>query len=197
MIAADLARRCRTHLGQRSIVIVGMMGAGKTSLGRRLAKALHLPFHDADVEIEKAAGKTISDIFAENGEEAFRSGEEKVIRRLLENGPQVLATGGGAFMRPETRKNIEEFGLSVWIDGDVEILWERVSRRSHRPLLQQENPKEVLRNLLQTRNPTYALADIKVVTRDEPHEVIVREIAQAVDNFLNAQVDKKTQEASS
>lgn len=184
MTSPDIAGRCRNMLGNRSVVLLGMMGAGKTTLGRRLAKTLDLPFHDTDAEIEKAAGKSISDIFAEHGENEFRAGEERVIRRLLENGPQVLATGGGAFIRPATRTNVAEFGVSVWLDGSLEVLWERVSRRTHRPLLQQPNPKEVLRRLLEERNPIYALADIRVETREAPHEEIVAEIAVALEAFL-------------
>ena len=184
MISPETARRCRKLIGSRSIVLVGMMGAGKTTVGRRLAKTLQLPFHDADVEIVKAAGKSISDIFAEDGEAFFRNGEERVIRRLLEDGPQVLATGGGAFAREETRANVAEFGISVWLDGSLEVLWERVSRRGHRPLLQQENPKQVLEKLLEERNPLYALSDVRVSSREVPHDVIVKDIVEALMEFL-------------
>ena len=183
-VAREQMRKTRARLGARSIVLVGMMGAGKTSVGKRLAKALDLPFQDADAEIELAAGKSIADIFAEDGEEVFRSGEERVIKRLLEDGPKVLATGGGAFERASTRENIAAHGVSVWLDGELEVLWERVSRKTHRPLLKQENPKGVLKALLEKRNPTYAKADCRVESRDVPHEVIVSDIIRAVNRFL-------------
>lgn len=180
----QLASRCRNRLGSRSIVLVGMMGAGKTTVGRRLARALDLPFHDADQEIEKAAGKTIAEIFAEDGEDVFRSGEERVIKRLLENGPQVLATGGGAYMREATRANVAERGIAVWLDGSLDVLWERVRLRSHRPLLKTENPKAVLKELLERRSPYYALADIRIQSRNVPHEVVAEEIIRAIDARL-------------
>ena len=176
----DMIRKTRARLGDRSIVLVGMMGAGKTSVGKRLAKALDLPFFDVDAEIEAAAGKPVADIFKEDGEEVFRSGEERVIKRMLENGPQVLATGGGAFERQATRDNVQATAISVWLDGTLEVLWERVSRRSHRPLLQAENPKGVLAELLQKRNPNYAKADVRVLSRDVPHEVIVSDIIKGL-----------------
>lgn len=163
-------------LGQRSVVLVGMMGAGKSSIGRRLAGRLGIPFVDADTEIEKAAGMTISEIFEAHGEPYFRAGETRVIARLLEGGPQVLATGGGAFMNPETRAAICAKGISVWLRATVEVLARRIKRRHDRPLLRGTDPVETLRRLIEARYPTYAEADVTVESREVPHDAIVDEI---------------------
>lgn len=163
-------------LNGRSIVLVGLMGAGKTSVGRRLAQRLDLPFVDTDTEIERAAGKTIPEIFADHGEDEFRSGEKRVIARLLEEGPQVLATGGGAYMDAETRENITAAGVSVWLSAGVDLLEKRVKRRSNRPLLAQGNVRETLSDLIEIRYPVYAQADIEVESRDVPHQRIVSAI---------------------
>ena len=157
-------------LGPRSIVLVGMMGAGKSSIGRRLAARLGIPFADADVEIELAAGMSIADIFEAHGEPSFRSGEARVLARLLEHGPQVLATGGGAFMNSLTRGNIREKGISVWLKADLDVLVKRTKRRNDRPLA------DKMKDLLPAREPVYALSDIVVQSRDEPHDNIVDEI---------------------
>jgi shikimate kinase len=167
-------------LGPRSIVLVGMMGAGKSSIGRRLAGRLGIPFVDADVEIEQAAGMSIADIFEAHGEPAFRAGEARVIARLLEHGPQVLATGGGAFMNPQTRTKIRDKGISVWLKADIDVLTRRLRRRSDRPLLKTADPVATLTNLLAERDPVYGEADLTVISRDVSHEVIVDEIATAV-----------------
>lgn len=161
------------YLGRQSIVLIGLMGAGKTTLGRRLAKHLNLPFKDADHEIEQAAGMDVSEFFSIFGEEKFREGEEKVISRLLDNGPQILATGGGAYMRETTRQNIKEKGISVWLRGDLELLMERISLRQTRPLLQVDNPKEVMQKLIDERYPIYAEANITIDTIDAPHHVMI------------------------
>lgn len=171
-------------LGQRNIVLIGLMGAGKTSVGRRLAQKIKLPFTDADSEIEAAAGKSVPDIFADHGEDYFRAGERKVIQRLLTNGPQVLATGGGAYMSADTRKNIKKNGISVWLKADLDVLMKRVSRRSDRPLLQEDDPKAVMKNLIEKRYPLYGQADITVKTRDVSHDVIVGEIIIALKNYF-------------
>jgi shikimate kinase len=163
-------------LGRRSVVLVGMMGAGKSSVGRRLAGRLGVPFVDADIEIEKAAGMTITEIFAAHGEPYFRSGETRVIARLLDSGPQVLATGGGAFMNADTRANIRAKGVSVWLRATLEVLSRRIKRRSDRPLLTTADPVETLRRLMDERYPVYAEADLTVESRDVPHEAIVDEI---------------------
>ncbi len=167
-------------LGRRSIVLVGMMGAGKSSVGRRLAARLGIPFVDADIEIEKAAGMTIPEIFATHGEPYFRAGETRVIARLLESGPQVLATGGGAFMNTDTRATIRVKGISVWLRATLEVLSRRIKRRNDRPLLTNADPVETLRRLMDERYPVYAEADITVESRDVPHEAIVDEIIEGL-----------------
>lgn len=165
---------------ERSIVLVGLMGAGKSSVGRRLAKRLDLPFLDADNEIESAAGCAIPDIFALHGEAAFREGERKVIRRLLEGPVCVLATGGGAFMDSETRACIADNGISVWLRAPLDILVRRVSRRSDRPLLKNGDPTTILSDLMEVRDPVYAEADIMVESGDGPHEVVIEKIIEAL-----------------
>ncbi len=167
-------------LGPRSLVLVGMMGAGKSSIGRKLAQRLNLPFVDADAEIEHAADMSISDIFAKHGEPYFRAGEARVIARLLEGGPQVLATGGGAFMHPQSREAIRAKGISVWLKAEYDVLMKRIKRRGDRPMLKTEDPGETLRRLMQERDPVYAEADVMVHSRDVPHEIIIAEIISAV-----------------
>ncbi len=167
-------------LGRRSVVLVGMMGAGKSSIGRRLALRLGIPFVDADAEIEKAAGMTISDIFATRGEPEFRAGEARVIARLLESGPQVLATGGGAFINPDIRNAIALKGVSVWLNAEFEVLMRRIRRRHDRPLLKTGDPAETVRQLIAERYPVYATADITVQSREVPHDKIVEEIVSAL-----------------
>jgi shikimate kinase len=157
-------------LGRRSIVLVGMMGAGKSSIGRRLAARLRIPFVDADAEIESAAGMTVAEIFAKHGEPYFRAGEARVIARLIENGPQVLATGGGAVMDQHTRDLIRIKGISVWLKADLDVLLKRTKRRNDRPLA------EKIKDLIPLREPVYAQSDIIVQSRDEPHDTIVDEI---------------------
>ena len=163
-------------LGRRSVVLVGMMGAGKSSIGRRLAGRLGIPFVDADTEIEKAAGMAIPEIFSAHGEPYFRAGEARVIARLLDSGPQVLATGGGAFMNPETRALIGAKGISIWLRATVEVLARRIKRRGDRPLLSNGDPVEILRRLTEERAPIYAEADVTVESREVPHDTIVEEI---------------------
>jgi len=167
-------------LGPRSLVLIGMMGAGKSSIGRKLAHRLNLPFVDADAEIERAAGMSISDIFAKHGEPYFRAGEARVIARLLEGGPQVLATGGGAFMHPQSREAIRAKGISIWLKAEYDVLLKRIKRRSDRPMLKTQDPGETLRRLMQERDPVYAEADVIVHSRDVPHEIIIAEIISAV-----------------
>jgi shikimate kinase len=167
-------------LGRRSIVLVGMMGAGKSSIGRRLAVELGLPFIDADTEIETAAGMTIPEIFEAHGEPYFRSGEARVIARLLEGGPQVLASGGGAFINPQTRALIRARGVSVWLKAEVDVLLKRIRRRSDRPLLKTDDPEQALRRLVNERYPVYAEADVTVHSQDVAHEAIVADILAAL-----------------
>ena len=163
-------------LGRRSVVLVGMMGAGKSSIGRRLAVSLAIPFIDADAEIEAAAGMTIPEIFDAHGEAYFRAGEARVIARLLDGGPQVLATGGGSFMNADTRAAIKANGISFWLKAEFEVLLRRVKRRTDRPMLKTADPEETLKRLIDERYPIYALADATIVSRDTPHEKIVEEI---------------------
>jgi shikimate kinase len=176
--------RVLARLGSRSIVLVGMMGAGKTSIGRRLAGVLNLPFVDADAEIEKAANLTIAEIFAEYGEAHFREGERRVMARLLGGGPKVLATGGGAFMSEDTRRRCRERAITIWLKADVSVLLERVRKKGNRPLLNEDEPEAVMRRLLALREPVYAEADITIASRDGPHQALVAEIIGALDAHL-------------
>ena len=167
-------------LGARSVVLVGMMGSGKSSIGRRLAARLTVPFVDADAEIEAAAGMTIAEIFEKHGEPYFRAGEARVIARLLEHGPQVLATGGGAFMNRDTRAAIRLKGVSIWLKAELDVLMKRIKRRGDRPLLKNDDPAATLTALIAERYPIYAEADLTVLSRDVPHEAIVDEIVGAL-----------------
>lgn len=176
-------------LRQRSLVLVGLMGAGKSTVGRRLATQLGMPFCDADTEIERAAGQTISEIFEQHGEEFFRSGERRVISRLLSGSRMVLATGGGAFMNEETRKLISERAISIWLKADFDLLMKRVLRRSHRPLLQQGDPYETMRALMDERYPTYAKADLTIEAQDGPHSHTVNRIVEDLEDLFNASAD--------
>jgi shikimate kinase len=178
--AATREERIRAGLGTRSIVMVGMPGCGKSALGKRLAPRLGLPFVDVDDEIERAAGKTIREIFADHGEASFRDGERKVIARLLASGPQVLATGGGALMNEETRANICLLGVSIWVKADAALLLRRVAKRNTRPLFEGRDPEVVVQELMAARHPLYAGADIIVESRDVPHETMVEEIIEAL-----------------
>jgi shikimate kinase len=171
-------------LGQRPIVLVGMMGAGKSTIGRRLAARLQLPFTDADVEIETAHRMPIPEIFQKYGEPYFRDGEARVIARLLDGGPGVLATGGGSFMREETRRRISEKAVSIWLKADTEIIMKRVRRRTDRPLLQTADPVATVNRLLAEREPVYAEADLTIASRDVPHDRIVDEVVAALHALL-------------
>jgi len=171
-------------LGGRSIVLVGMMGAGKSSIGRRLAGRLGIPFIDADTEIESAAGMTIPEIFEKHGEPYFRAGEARVIARLLDNGPQVLATGGGSLMDPQTRALIGQKSISIWLKADIDVLLKRTKRRNDRPLV------EKIKDLLPVREPIYAQADIIIQSRDEPHDTIIDEIMGELPKRLGLRAEK-------
>jgi shikimate kinase len=173
-------------LRNRTIVLVGLMGAGKSSIGRRLAQTLGLPFFDADEEVERAARRTIPEIFADLGETAFRDGERRVIARLLDGPPHVLATGGGAFMNDETRALIARKAISIWLKADVDVLVRRVGRKSDRPLLRGRDPREVLQQLADTRHPVYAQADITVESVEGPHTATVQAIIAALRDHLAA-----------
>lgn len=174
----------RARLGARPLVLVGLMGCGKSSVGKRLASKLGLPFVDADEEIEKVAAKSISEIFADHGEDYFRNGERKVIGRLLESGPQVLATGGGAFINPQTRQQIKSQALSIWLKAELPVLMRRVQKRDTRPLLKTGDPEQVMMALMAARYPIYAQADITVESRELPHDNMVLEVMNALAGFL-------------
>jgi shikimate kinase len=171
-------------LGRRSVVLVGMMGAGKSTIGRRLAARLRLPFLDADIEIEAAAGMSIPDIFETHGEPQFRDGEARVIARLLDSGPAVIATGGGAFMREETSNRIRDKAVSIWLKADPDVIMRRVRRRSDRQLLQTADPEGTVNRLLGEREPVYRSADITVLSREIPHDKIVDECIDALRDRL-------------
>jgi len=180
----------------RPLVLVGLMGAGKSCIGRRLAQRLRLPFVDADREIEQAAGCSIPDIFARHGEQAFRDGERRVILRLLESPPFVLATGGGAFMDPRTRAAIREKAISIWLRADLDLLARRTGRRGDRPLLQVEDPRAKLAELMATRYPVYAEADITVDSQDGPPDATLDRVMAALNAFRPAAEAKKDGDAN-
>jgi shikimate kinase len=175
----------RAALGARVIVLVGMMGSGKTSIGKRLAAGLGLPFVDSDFEIEAAAGMAITDIFERHGEPHFREGERRVIARLVEEGPRVLATGGGSFMDERTRKVIADAGISVWLRADQSTLMRRIARRTNRPLMRTADPGAQMERLLKLREPVYALADLTVVSSDGPHGEVVSKVISALAAHLH------------
>ena len=191
---APSATAILARLGRRSIVLVGMMGVGKSSIGRRLGARLGVAFVDADAEIEKAAGMSIADIFARHGEADFRSGEARVIARLLEGGPQVLATGGGAVMNPDTRAAIRAKGVSIWLAAEFDVLMRRIAKRkSERPMLQTADPAATLRRLLAEREPIYAQSDLTVQSREVPHDAIVTEIMRSLAALLNSETPPRGQ----
>lgn len=181
------AERLAQRLAGRPLVLVGMMGAGKTTVGRRLAARIHRQFLDSDEEIEKAAQMSIPEIFEKRGEAEFRAGETRVIARVLKDQGVVLATGGGAFVNAETRALIKQGAISVWLKAEIDILFERVSRRSNRPLLKTANPRATLEKLIAERYPIYAEADITVVSRDVPQDVVASDVVDAVLAYLKQQ----------
>ena len=180
------AGRIEAAISDRTIALVGLMGAGESTVGKRLADRLNRQFYDSDNEIEKAAGLSISDIFTLHGEAEFRRGERRVLERLLNEEPHVLATGGGAYLDPETRDLLREKAVTIWLNADLETLWRRVSRRGHRPLLKAENPKGVLSRLLTERTPIYEQADLVVRSEEGPHKATVESILRALDDWSKA-----------
>ena len=172
-------------LAGRTIVMVGMMGAGKSSIGRRLATRLGMAFADADTEIEQAANQSIPDIFEQHGEAYFRDGERRVIQRLLDGKPKVLATGGGAFIQPETRAAIQQAGISIWLKADRDLLLSRVKRRNNRPLLKGGDPAEIIERLIAERYPIYAEAAIHIQSRDIAHDAVIDDILAALADYLS------------
>ena len=179
-LAESLKDKARAALGQRNLVLVGLMGAGKSSVGRLLAQQLGIPFVDTDVEIERVSRMTIAELFAAYGEQEFRALETRVIKRLLKGGPRVISTGGGAFINESTRLHVKRGSLSVWLKADLDVLWDRVNKRDTRPLLKTENPKQTLENLMNARYPIYAEADITVLSRDVSKDVMVNEVLAAI-----------------
>jgi shikimate kinase len=186
-VPPDLVKRLSERLGRRSVVFIGLMGAGKTAIGRKVAGVLGLPFVDSDQEIERAARMTIPDLFERYGEPEFRALEQRVIQRVLEGGPQVLSTGGGAYMNAQTRTLIAESAVSVWLKADIDVLFARVSKKQNRPLLKTEDPRRTLEQLMSLRYPVYAEASITVPTREERKEVIVGEVLEALDSYLESE----------
>ncbi|CAN7317614.1 shikimate kinase [Rhizobium sp. LjRoot30] len=179
-IADTLRDRARAALGSRNLILVGLMGAGKSSVGRIVALQLGIPFVDTDLEIERVSRMTIPELFAAYGEEEFRALETRVIRRLLRHGPRVVSTGGGAFINERTRHHLKQGGLSVWLKADLDVLWDRVNKRDNRPLLKTENPRQTLENLMISRYPIYAEADLTVQSRDVRKEQMAKEILAAI-----------------
>lgn len=175
-----LSDQARAALGRRNLVFIGLMGAGKSVIGRMVAQQLSMPFIDTDAEIERVSRMTISELFASYGETEFRALETRVIERLLKGGPRVISTGGGAFINERTRDVIKRGGVSLWLRADLDVLWERVNKRDHRPLLKTENPKQTLANLMSQRYPIYAESDLTVESRDVRKETVVNDVLAAV-----------------
>lgn len=186
----DLADEVRNGLGPRTLVLVGLMGAGKTSVGRKLAQTLQLPFADSDHEIESVSRMSVPELFEAYGEAEFRALEQRVVTRLVADGPAVIATGGGAFMNADTRMTISAHGISIWLKADLDTLMQRVARRQNRPLLKTPDPRAVMRKLMDDRYPVYALADVTVTSRDARHGTIADEIIDAVAAKLNPNMTK-------
>lgn len=179
-LTESLKDRARAVLGQRNLVLVGLMGVGKSSIGRPVAQQLGIPFVDTDVEIERVSRMTITELFEAYGEEEFRMLETRVIERLLRGGPCVVSTGGGAFINESTRQHVKRDSLSVWLKADVDVLWDRVNKHDERPLLKTENPKKTLEKLMNARYPIYAEADLTVLSRDVGKDVMVKEVLAAI-----------------
>lgn len=185
-----LASRIRERLGDRTVVFVGLMGAGKTAIGRKMAQALDLPFADSDHEIETVSRMSIPELFERYGEPEFRALEQRVIDRLVKDGPRVLSTGGGAFMNTQTRAVIIDHGISIWLKADLDLLMERVAKKQNRPLLKNPDPRAVMQKLIDERYPVYTLADFTVETRDAKREIITEEAVQALGRFLGMAADQ-------
>ena len=185
----------KAMLGKRSLVLVGLMGAGKSTIGKRVAQMLGIPFIDADTEIEAVSRMTIPELFERYGEPEFRDLERRVIRRILRSGPKVLATGGGAFMNEQTRKAITRAGVSVWLKADLDVLMERVSRKGNRPLLKTANPRATMQELMDKRYPVYELSDITVMSRDEKKDVMAGEVIDALAAMLPVTATNKDMQA--
>ncbi len=186
-VSATLAERAKRSLGKRNLIFIGLMGAGKSAIGRMTAQALGIPFVDSDHEIERVSRMTISELFAAYGEEEFRALEARVLKRLLRSGPRVVSTGGGAYINERSRRQIKKGGLTVWLKADLDVLWERVNKRDTRPLLKTENPRQTLENLMRARYPIYAEADLIVLSRDVKKERMVEEVLAAIADCQKAE----------
>jgi len=186
-VSASLAERAKLSLGKRNLIFIGLMGAGKSAIGRLTAQTLGIPFVDSDHEIERVSRMTISELFAAYGEEEFRALEARVLKRLLRSGPRVVSTGGGAYINERSRRHIKKGGLTIWLKADLDVLWERVNKRDTRPLLKTENPKQTLENLMRARYPIYAEADLIVVSRDVKKERMVEEVLAAIADCQKAE----------
>jgi shikimate kinase len=179
-IAPTLSDQARAALGRRNLIFVGLMGAGKSAIGRLVAQSLSIPFVDTDAEIEKVSRMTVTELFSAYGETEFRALETRVIERLLRGGPRVISTGGGAFINENTREQIKRGGVSIWLKADLDVLWERVNKRDNRPLLKTENPKKTLENLMIQRYPIYAEADLTVHSGNVRKDVMVTDVLSVV-----------------
>lgn len=175
-----LVAQAKAALGKRNLVFIGLMGAGKSAIGRLTASTLGLPFVDSDHEIERVSRMTVAELFAAYGEAEFRALETRVIKRLLRSGPRVISTGGGAYINERTRRLVRKGGLTVWLKADLDVLWERVNKRDTRPLLKTANPKKTLEDLMLARYPVYAEADLTVMSRDASKEAMVDEVLKAL-----------------
>jgi shikimate kinase len=185
-VSATLAERAKRTLGKRNLVFIGLMGAGKSAIGRLTAQALGVPFVDSDHEIERVSRMTVGDLFATYGEEEFRALEARVLKRLLRSGPRVVSTGGGAYINERSRRHIKKGGLTIWLNAELDVLWERVNKRDTRPLLKTDNPKQTLENLMRARYPIYAEADLTVLSRDVKKEAMVEEVLAAIADHQKA-----------
>jgi shikimate kinase len=192
----ELAKTIREALGNKSIVLVGLMGAGKSTVGKKLASLVELPFFDADHEIEKVSTMTIPELFEAYGEAEFRDLERRVIARMLEEGPIVLATGGGAYMNEQTREAIASEAVSLWLKAELDVLMTRVARKQNRPLLKNSDPRGVMERLMTERHPVYALANLTISSREEKKEIIAFEAMQAIAGYLSGQADMSKGTAS-
>jgi shikimate kinase len=181
---ANSARIIRGMLDGRSVVLVGLMGSGKSTIGRKLAQVIDLEFFDSDTEIENASRMSVKDLFAVYGEPEFRALEQRVMLRLMEDGPRIISTGGGAFINPEVRDAVLKGGIAVWLDADIDVLMERVGRRETRPLLNNDDPEATMRALMESRYPTYAEAQIRVMSRNERKDIMVGEVIEALRLYL-------------
>lgn len=186
---ANSARIIRGLIGKRPIVLVGLMGSGKSTIGRKLAQVLDVEFFDSDTEIENASRMSVKDLFAVYGEPEFRALEQRVMLRLMEEGPRVISTGGGAFMNPEVRAAVKQGGIAIWLEAELDVLMERVGRRETRPLLQNDDPEQTMRAMMEKRHPVYAEAHIRVQSRNEKKDVMAGEVVEALRKWLEADAE--------